>query len=726
LNEKPTADAGDDDAVAVNQLVTLDGTGSSDPENRPLTYQWSHYSGREATLSDDTSATPSFTPTYAGKAIYKFKLIVNNGIMESEPDYVIIATGLPVADAGGDQEAKVGQYISIFSYRSQPSPGGPDITGYLWKVYQKPDEFNIDLPHTFTDKTYIFFLARYVGIYIFKLQVIDADEVKSYPTYVTITVTGERGNPLSMDSDNDGVSDGHEYHIFGTKVNNKDSDDDGLLDGQELGYKVSDVTRDTDLSVFKEDADYGYTTTDPTLSDTDGDGLCDGWDDKNGNSIFDDDEGEDEDRDGYIDGDSGSGGRTWGKMDTGENWEETSPNLVDSDEDGLWDGGDFGENLGELDGHDVGGKRIYVNGFLIYATPQYPFTPTENKNRDSDGDGLLDGEEITGWIHNYNIWKILGEDLIELRRYFSDPNAVDSEGLGTNTRGDGVPDNIEKIHGTNPMNDDTDEDGLEDSFEINDLSVKSPDELAVWNSIPNNVDDKPDPLKKDIYIEVDWMEGEVLGNRYLNYIKGANEKVECNHKMDPDAKRKIINAFKNSPVTNCDGSNGIRLHIDDGTGDWNGGENIPHKNKIEHTTKGKEYNNLFNNKGLEGFGNYGFTPERIKFFHYSVFAHDSDESGIINTKNGYGVYAGNKFVIYNNNIGNTKEEVHVFMHELGHNLLGVNDPNENDHNSKANHLDINGHHDNSDCIMKGKYSIFSLRENYCYKCWMASRLDWCL
>ena len=55
----PTADAGDDQTVTEGALVTLDGTGSSDPEGETLTYEWTAPAG--ITLSDPTSASPTFT-----------------------------------------------------------------------------------------------------------------------------------------------------------------------------------------------------------------------------------------------------------------------------------------------------------------------------------------------------------------------------------------------------------------------------------------------------------------------------------------------------------------------------------------------------------------------------------------------------------------------------------------------------------------------------------------
>jgi hypothetical protein len=75
-NQAPTANAGADQTVASGATVNLDGTGSTDPDvGDTLNYAWSQTSGPSVTLSDPTSATPSFTaPT--GPATLTFNLTV--------------------------------------------------------------------------------------------------------------------------------------------------------------------------------------------------------------------------------------------------------------------------------------------------------------------------------------------------------------------------------------------------------------------------------------------------------------------------------------------------------------------------------------------------------------------------------------------------------------------------------------------------------------------------
>jgi hypothetical protein len=91
INVAPIANAGPDQAVRVNETVFLDGRGSTDPDGQPLTFKWSFVSlptGSTATLSDPTSPTPTFVPNIAGN--YLLQLIVNDGIVDSQPDTVSI------------------------------------------------------------------------------------------------------------------------------------------------------------------------------------------------------------------------------------------------------------------------------------------------------------------------------------------------------------------------------------------------------------------------------------------------------------------------------------------------------------------------------------------------------------------------------------------------------------------------------------------------------------
>jgi hypothetical protein len=82
-NQPPIADAGPDQTVLVRNLVTLDGSGSSNPDNSPeaLNFAWTQTAGPTVALAGATTATPSLMLSEAGN--YEFILVVNDG--QSEP-----------------------------------------------------------------------------------------------------------------------------------------------------------------------------------------------------------------------------------------------------------------------------------------------------------------------------------------------------------------------------------------------------------------------------------------------------------------------------------------------------------------------------------------------------------------------------------------------------------------------------------------------------------------
>lgn len=89
-NLAPVAEAGTQQTVGVGLEVTLDGSGSSDPEGALITYHWiiGNNPGENVILSDSTDTMPRFTPNLVGS--YVFGLIVDDGQSESLLDTVVI------------------------------------------------------------------------------------------------------------------------------------------------------------------------------------------------------------------------------------------------------------------------------------------------------------------------------------------------------------------------------------------------------------------------------------------------------------------------------------------------------------------------------------------------------------------------------------------------------------------------------------------------------------
>ena len=90
VNLPPTANAGPDQAVNGNAAVTLDGSGSSDPDaGDSLTFSWTQTAGTTASLSGANTATPTFTAPNVDETL-TFELTVADGNGGSDTDTVNI------------------------------------------------------------------------------------------------------------------------------------------------------------------------------------------------------------------------------------------------------------------------------------------------------------------------------------------------------------------------------------------------------------------------------------------------------------------------------------------------------------------------------------------------------------------------------------------------------------------------------------------------------------
>lgn len=149
-NLKPVADAGSDQEVNEGEAVTLDGSGSSDPDNAPNTflhYKWVSLEG--ITLDDDTLANPGFTsPFFLKDSVLKFVLVVNDGGADSDPDTVLVTVKhenlLPVANAGVDFSVNENQLGQL------NGSGSSDPDGTISYQWEGPDGILNGVDPTFT------------------------------------------------------------------------------------------------------------------------------------------------------------------------------------------------------------------------------------------------------------------------------------------------------------------------------------------------------------------------------------------------------------------------------------------------------------------------------------------------------------------------------------------------------------------------------------------------
>lgn len=134
-NEAPTADAGPDLTVEAGRRVVLDGSGSSDPEKRGLTYAWIQRDGPAVALSRRATAKPRFkAPAATADALLRFRLRVTDPQGLSDTDWVRVAVSPPntppTADAGPDLSVEEDAPVTLDGTASSDADG--DALTYAW------------------------------------------------------------------------------------------------------------------------------------------------------------------------------------------------------------------------------------------------------------------------------------------------------------------------------------------------------------------------------------------------------------------------------------------------------------------------------------------------------------------------------------------------------------------------------------------------------------------
>lgn len=212
---------------------------------------------------------------------------------------------------------------------------------------------------------------------------------------------------------------------------------------------------------------------------------------------------------------------------------------------------------------------------------------------------------------------------------------------------------------------DTDGDGLPDIWEDSGIDIND-DGLIDFFPLGAN------PLRKDVFLEIDYMDGHFPGLDVINSVRAA---------------------FENAPVSNPDGSQGITLHIliD---------EAINHQN----LTTGVEFFDIRQN-------NFGTEQERpdpafpfieshkveakAMVYHYAIIGHQRadqpNSSGAFYELNTFVITLGGSgwgtHPVTGHTVGSFDQRSGTLMHELGHSL-GLNHGGDDGINCKPNYLSV--------------------------------------
>lgn len=226
--QKPLANAGSDINVLTQQKATLDGSASRDPQQRLLGFAW-HFDQVPAgsllldrDIADGDAPKPSFTPDVAG--VYRLKLLVNNGLLDSDPAYVniiaVAAANVPpnAAATTATPNARVNTQVFVDGSASNDPDNGPQPLAYQWAFSERPAGSQASLANA--NQRQASFTPDLPGDYTLTLRVSDGAATATAP--VTVTAAAANLPPNANAGDDQSVFLGATVSLDGTKSNDPD------------------------------------------------------------------------------------------------------------------------------------------------------------------------------------------------------------------------------------------------------------------------------------------------------------------------------------------------------------------------------------------------------------------------------------------------------------------------------------------------------------------------
>lgn len=512
-NVKPTANAGNDQTVNEDDVVSFSSSGSDTASDLPfLTYSWDFGDG-----SMGSGTNPTQVYTQAGTYLVTLTVMDDDGAESTDTTTVTVYNVVPTANAGSNQLVDEDELV-FFTGSGTDTPTDKPLLTYEWDFGDGNAGFGKNPTHSYTDEdTYTVELtvtdddgATHIDtmmvevvnvapmamagpdlvvygelhILYFRGRGLDTPSDQSTLTYewdfgdgtnatgifvshmymtsgtynLTLTVTDDDGEThtdiavitVILDSDFDGLSDEQEREI-GTDPFNPDTDYDGLLDGEEVNT-------------------YGSNPLDP---DTDSDGLLDGeevdyWNSRIGIGWNGNPDGDtkinlldpDSDNDGLLDGVEVHGWNMTAKIDGSTILFAVAADPIDTDTDD--------DGIGDKEEHDTGADGYITNPLAedtdldgitdpdeVGGVTVGPYTYYTNpSNDDTDGDKLEDDVEMDGW--DVNILDADGGSAVSATWH------VHSSPTDADTDNDGLNDFDECAEGSDPRDSDTDNDWIPD------------------------------------------------------------------------------------------------------------------------------------------------------------------------------------------------------------------------------------------------------------------------
>jgi len=223
FNFPPVANAGVDQSTHARVVVSLDGSGSYDPDqNYPLTYAWrivSKPDGSASAIVAASSPAPTFVPDRLGDYLVELVVTDNTG-RRSLPAQVRVSTlnSAPVADAGPDQAVvAIGSTVQLDGHTSYDVDG--DALAFQWRFLAIPEGSAAMLSDA--GATTPTFVADKHGPYLLQLTVTDAWGVSATDS---VEISFNQVRPVAAAGVNQSVVEGGTVFLDGSGSSDANGD----------------------------------------------------------------------------------------------------------------------------------------------------------------------------------------------------------------------------------------------------------------------------------------------------------------------------------------------------------------------------------------------------------------------------------------------------------------------------------------------------------------------
>jgi len=178
-NRDPTANAGIDQTVAVNSVVTLDGSASSDPDGDPRTFAWIQMAGPVVALAGADTPNPTFTPTVTGVYVFQLRVTDDDGGSGTDGVTITVVSGQPPVADIKVWPGTIGYLGTVFVFDGANStdPDGT-VSSYYWTLGDGSIDVRSRLPHIYSSR----------GQFTVNLTVTDDDGMTNSTTLTIVVV----------------------------------------------------------------------------------------------------------------------------------------------------------------------------------------------------------------------------------------------------------------------------------------------------------------------------------------------------------------------------------------------------------------------------------------------------------------------------------------------------------------------------------------------------------